>query len=208
MIRCYNEQNENGEIRCYSKAPDPLATLFQPEITMRSLLWTSVFLVLMAEIAITFVLVIPVPRKWRNKICLQVSQLDLKKRLQKPLIFLVVGMSLAFLDSLNYLFILWKEEDEDVRYRDYRSAEEAHMIKHLDKEKAYKAQRNLYLSGFAITLLFAIGRITSLMQEHAELEVDLEKLRQSSSPPVDSSTGDNSTGQEIEMKPIQSKKKD
>ena len=182
---------------------------------MRSILWTAVFLILMIEIAITLCLVIPVPRSWRNGICLKVSKLDLKAKLRMPLTFLVVGMCLAFFDSLNYLLWLWKVEDEETRYAgSYQTAEQAHVIRHLDKEKEYKTERNLYLSGFAVALLFAIGRITDLMQEHAELETELEQKRLASSPPVqaDSSAGFSgikaTTGleKEIEMKPMQAKK--
>merc|ERR1711933_361436 len=51
------------------------------------------------------------------------------------------------------------------------------MDRHILKEKEYKASRNLYLAGFALTLLFVIGRITELMQEHAELTGRIENLR-------------------------------
>lgn len=167
------------------------------------------FVILMFEIALTVILVIPVPRSWRNAICLEVSKLDLKQRLKIPLTFLVIGMSLALLDAWNYLLYLWDVENEDVRYRNYRTAEDAHVVRHLDKEKVYKTERNLYLSGFAVALLFAIGRLTDLMQEHAELEKELEKMRLSGAPAVDASTGEKSSeGNEIEMKPIQSKKRD
>jgi Bap31/Bap29 transmembrane region len=175
---------------------------------MRSLIWTSIYLLLKCEIALTVLLVIPLPRAWRNVVCLEVSKLELKQRLQIPLTFLVIGMSLAFLDAWNYLLYLWDVEEEDVRYRAYRSVDDAHLVRHLDKEKVYKTQRNMYLSGFAIALLFVIGRLTDLMQEHAELEKDLENMRLVSSPSVDASTGENCQGTEIEMKPIQSKKKD
>ena len=182
---------------------------------MRSLLWTAVFLILMIEIVIVAVLVIPVPRSWRNGICMEVSKLDLKERLRMPLTFLVVGMCLAFFDSLNCLLWLWRVEEEETRYTGYQSAEQAHVIRHLDKEKEYKTERNLYLSGFAIALLFVIGRITDLMQEHAELETELEKKRLASSPPVQASTTGfvgikATTGleKEIEMKPMQAKKKE
>jgi hypothetical protein len=117
-------------------------------------------------------------------------------------------MSLAFLDGLNYLFYLWDVTEEDIRYRNYRSAEDAHVVRHFDKEKVYKTERNLYLSGFAIALLFAIGRLTDLMQEHAELEHELEKMRLLISPAVESSNEDSRSDKEIEMNPIQSKKTD
>jgi Bap31/Bap29 transmembrane region len=160
----------------------------------------------MFEIVLTVILVIPVPRSWRNIICLEVSKLHVKQRLQIPLTFLVIGMFLAFLDALNYLLYLWDVKGEDERHRSFRSAEDAHIVRQLDKEKEYKTERNLYLSGFAIALLFAIGRLTDLMQEHAELEQELEKMRLLDSPTVDSSTGDKIFGKEIEMIPIQSKK--
>lgn len=160
------------------------------------------------EIVITAVLVIPVLQAWRNAICREVSKLHLKEHLKLPLTFLVVGMMLAFLDASNYLLYLWDMEEEDVRYRTYRSVDDAHMVRHLDKERVYKTQRNLYLSGFAVTLLFVIGRLTDLMQEHADLEKELESTRMADSPAVDASTGEKEEGVEIEMKPIQSKKKD
>jgi hypothetical protein len=97
-----------------------------------------------------------------------------------------------------------------MKYRNYNSIEEAHLIKHLDKEKEYKTQRNLYLSGFALTLIFVIGRITDLMQEHADLEDELHKL-QSNIPAVDSSTGEEGCDEntkEIEMKSMSLKKKE
>ncbi|KAG7369820.1 B-cell receptor-associated protein 31-like protein [Nitzschia inconspicua] len=174
---------------------------------MRSLIWTSVCMILVAEIALTALLVIPVPRAWRNAVCLEVSKFNVKHRLKLPLAFLVIGISLAFLDALNYLLYLWDVEEEDVRFRAYRSVDDAHVVRHLVKERVYKTQRNLYLSGFAVTLLFVIGRLTDLMQEHADLEKELEKKRQASLPAVDASTGDESKGKtEIEMKPMQSKK--
>jgi uncharacterized protein YjeT (DUF2065 family) len=40
---------------------------------MRSLLWTAVFLILVFEIILTVILVIPVPRSWRNAISLKVN---------------------------------------------------------------------------------------------------------------------------------------
>jgi hypothetical protein len=69
------------------------------------------------------------------------------------------------------------------------------------------------LLGFAVTLLFAIGRITDLMQEHAELETELEKKRLAKSPAVDAVPSvfagvKATTGleHELEMKPMQAKK--
>lgn len=46
-----------------------------------------------------------------------------------------------------------------------------------DKELKYKTERNMYLAGFSLTLLFIIGRITTLMQESVELEEEIDRVR-------------------------------
>ena len=77
---------------------------------------------------------------------------------------------------------------------------------------------------FAFTLLFVIGRLTDLMQEHAELEDELNSIverqqrqRQQGSSKIGTTTSSSQQESEevipndesgIEMKPIQSKKKD
>jgi len=171
---------------------------------MRSLLWTSVSVFLMFELVLTLILVIPVPRKWRNWICLKVSKLELKKRLRIPLAGIFFALSFALLDTTTYLqHIYLKENDEERRQR--LLVVDNGIDRHLIKEKEYKTGRNMYLVGFALTLLFVIGRITELMQEHAELEERIESLTAASASATASATTVN-VG--IEMKPIQSKKKD
>jgi hypothetical protein len=96
--------------------------------------------------------------------------------------------------------------EEDLLYRYYQSAEDALAVYHLNREKEYKTEPHLYLSGSAVALLFDIGRLTDLNQEHVELEQELDTMRLSNSTSVDSSTGEKSCGQEIEFNSIQSKK--
>ena len=45
-----------------------------------------------------------------------------------------------------------------------------------DKERKYKSERNMYLAGFALTLLFVIGRITTLLAESVELHEETERV--------------------------------
>lgn len=45
-----------------------------------------------------------------------------------------------------------------------------------DKERKYKSERNIYLSGFALTLLFVIGRIVALLRESVTLHEEAERL--------------------------------
>ena len=175
----------------------------------RSLLWTSVFVLLMFELVVTLILVLPIPRKWRNWICLKVSRLELKKRLRVPLIGIFFALLFALLDTTTYLqHIYLKENEEQQQQRQRLFSYSSGIDRHLIKEKEYKTGRNMYLVGFAFTLLFVIGRLTELMQEHAELEQQVERLTTAAtttSSTTPSSATVNNVG--IEMKPIQSKKK-
>lgn len=178
-----------------------------------SFLWTSVFIFFILELALTLILVIPVPRKFRNWICREVSKLDLKHHLHIPLICVGFALGLTLLDSLSFLQLIFAEEKEDHDntlnhgYNEYVSAAsigDYEMLRHHEKEKEYRTERNAYLAGFALTLIFVIGRITDLMQEHVELEDDLEKLRLSSRGPVESAAD----GSGIEMKVLPKKPKE
>jgi len=197
---------------------------------MRSLLWTGVFLVLLVELALTLLLVIPFPRPLRNKLCRLVSRIELKKRLRVPLRGLFFVLLLALLDTAMFLTTIYDTKKErgggaNAAAADFRNNP---IERHLLKEKEYKAGRNMYLVGFSLTLLFVIGRITELMQEHSELEGKLENLRLATSivamdqnnhqnhqskhqkDSTQSTAGDDNDGptEGIEMKPIGLKKKD
>ena len=175
--------------------------------SMASFLWTCVFLFLCLELALTMILVIPLPRKFRNWVCRGTTTLDLKGRLKPALWGIGVALSVALLDCLSLLQFLFSMEDEaHERSRIYGGGGAAEVVKRqMDKEKEYKTERNIYLAGFALTLLFVIGRIMDLMQEHVELEDELEAVRLSSKPAVDSAT-DEGDAVQIEMKPLKTKK--
>jgi len=184
---------------------------------MRSLLWTGIFCLLILELGLTLILVIPLPRKLRNWVCLQVSKLELKKKLRMPLMGVFLALVFALMDTTNFLAQIYTTKD------DAGNGLQNSIDRHLTKEKEYKAGRNMYLVGFALTLLFVIGRITELMQEHAELsgkienlkiavaivEADVTKATKSRTNNHESAAGDNDVPTEgIEMKPMGLKKKD
>lgn len=173
---------------------------------MASFLWTSVFIFLCLELGLTMILVIPLPRRFRNWVCRETTKLDLKDKLKPALWGIGVALGVALLDCLSLLqFMFSVEEEERDRAVLYGSGSAEMMRRQMDKEKEYRTERNIYLTGFALTLLFVIGRITDLMEEHVELEDELECVRLSSKPAVDSST-DDSGAVEIEMKPMKTKK--
>ena len=177
---------------------------------MRSLLWTAVFGLLVVELCLTLILVIPVPRKIRSMICNGVSRLELKKRFKTPLVAIFFALVFAVLDTAMFLGNIYTQKEEEKALHTGHDALNV-IDRHLLKEREYKAGRNMYLAGFALTLLFVIGRITDLMQEHAELEGKIETLTLAIAINNNSSSGDNNDvpgTKGIEMKPMRMKKKE
>ena len=145
---------------------------------MASLIWTTVFLFLLFELVLTFVLVVPVPRKIRNFIAREIFQFNVGERLKKPVLFIGLALLFALIESyVTHQRIIEREEDE--REAGIMVGRDHHdRMFHLhDRERKYKAERNMYLSGFALTLIFVIGRITQLMQESVELEEETERIK-------------------------------
>jgi hypothetical protein len=184
---------------------------------MRSLLWTSIFYLLMAALGLTLILVVPVPRKFRSRIVLSVSKLGLKEKLKMPLVFLCFALVLALADTAKYLHGLHDKHEEAKLAVSEGMPPRNSIDRLLTKEKKYKAERNIYLVGFALTLIFVIGRITELMQEHAELEGKIENLKLAASmmekhskeeSPSDGDGDVDAPIDGIEMKSMGSKKKD
>ncbi|KAL3940171.1 MAG: hypothetical protein SGBAC_005242 [Bacillariaceae sp.] len=139
---------------------------------MPSIIWSSAYLFLLVELVITAILVVPVPIKIRNAITRKVFQLNLGERLGKPILFIAIALAFGFVDSYSkrqYVVEMIHEE----HHAELDHGHHMPHVMHHEKEKKYKAERNMYLTGFALTLVFVIGRICKLMQEHVELENEL-----------------------------------
>ena len=174
---------------------------------MASFLWTSVFIFLCLELALTLILVIPVPRKIRNWVCRQTTKIHLKQKLQPILWGIGCALSVALMDCWSLLQYIFQDHHPIDTIHPHSTIPPGHLTHH-QKEKEYKTERNIYLAGFALTLLFVIGRIADLMQEHVELEDDLETVRLSSKPAIETTSGGEINASEIEMKPLEAKKKE
>lgn len=112
-----------------------------------------------------------------------------------PFLFIGLALSFALMDcysSLEFIFSVEKEAG-----RRHESS--------LNKQKEFKAERNMYLAGFALTLIFVIGRLTDLMQEHVELEDECEQARRGKLMVDSSSVDDDSGNVQIEMKTVKNK---
>jgi hypothetical protein len=169
---------------------------------MASLIWTSVFAFLILELILTFILVIPVPRKIRNFLAGKIFKFHLGERLARPLLFIGIALAFALAESyFTHRRILGRIEEESAMSGMIMTREHERAFHGHDRERKYKSERNMYLAGFSLTLLFVIGRITRLMEEGVELEAEIERVRLggsggSSAPPEVSAVG---TGKEVSV---------
>jgi signal transduction histidine kinase len=149
---------------------------------MASLVWTSVYLLLLVELAIVTILVIPIPRRLRNILAKFIQQFNLGARLAKPVLFIGVALAFALVESYYHHQRIVDRLDLEKREHGGMSREHEHTWHVHDKERKYKAERNMYLAGFALTLIFVIGRITQLMQESVELEEKINERQRKEEP--------------------------
>mmetsp|Transcript_108660 Transcript_108660/g.162540 ORF Transcript_108660/g.162540 Transcript_108660/m.162540 type:complete len:164 (-) Transcript_108660:28-519(-) len=144
---------------------------------MASLVWTSILFLLYFELALVFILVVPVPRKIRNFIAKEIAKFNIGERLVRPVLYLGILLGMALVESYwSHQRILDRisEESSDGVY----SRQHDRSFHAQDRERKFKSERNMYLAGFSLTLLFVIGRITRLMQESVELEEETERVEQ------------------------------
>lgn len=143
---------------------------------MASITWTCVFALLIFELVVTILLVLPVPRSIRNFVARKcIFRFHLGDNFSKVIWFIAVALVLALAESYFNVERLM-EKLHTLDNQDMMTAGQAiggHHHHHQEKQKLYKAERNMYLAGFALTLLFVIGRLLQLMQESVELEDQL-----------------------------------
>ena len=149
---------------------------------MRTLLWTAVWWLLVGELAITSVLVVPVPRQIRNFIARTfVNRLGLGQRLSSLGIFIFIALSGALSESIStVLQIQGKIREQKSNMMTNVSRNDNIYENSLSKQQLFRSERNVYLAGFSLTLLLVIIRICKLMQESVELEDELKALKPSS----------------------------
>lgn len=141
-----------------------------------SLQWTLIAGFLYIEIAIVLLLVLPVasPRRWNS-----LFKSKFLQGLQRQ-----AGVYFLILLAILVLFLL----DAIREMRKYSNIEaEDHGHAHLDREmqgsmRLFRAQRNFYISGFALFLSLVIRRLVILISAQATLQAQSEaSMRQAQS---------------------------
>lgn len=135
-----------------------------------SLQWTIIATFLYVEIAMVLLLVLPVasPQRW-NKIIRSRFLQAVSNQASVYFFILLAVLVLFFLDALR----------EMRKYSSAETTEATHA--HLDAEmqvnmRLFRAQRNFYISGFALFLSLVIRRLVTLISQQASLMAQGEAL--------------------------------
>jgi len=141
-----------------------------------SLQWTIIATFLYVEIGVVLMLVLPVasPQRW-NKILKSRFLKAVESQASVYFVVLLAVLVLFFLDAIR----------EMRKYSSPETVEAAHP--HLDTEmqvnmRLFRAQRNFYISGFALFLSLVIRRLVTLISQQASLMAQSEAaMRQAQS---------------------------
>ena len=123
-------------------------------------------------------LVIPMPATVRHFIAKKILRLNLAKRIQFLLKFITLGLILAVWDAIQQLQHL----DEKVKSGQGPPkvgdlGNTVYVAASLDRQRKFRAERNLYLAGFTLVLLFVIARIVELLNNVVQLEEERDSLK-------------------------------
>lgn len=134
-----------------------------------SLHWTLIAGFLYAEIAVLLLLLLPFIS---NKMWHKLFKSRFLKGLESQLIYyfyvLVAILVLFFMDALREMN---KYSDSDASKEGQTSHLDAQMQAHM---RLFRAQRNFYISGFALFLCLVIKKLVNLISDNATLQAEKE----------------------------------
>mmetsp|Transcript_4385 Transcript_4385/g.13290 ORF Transcript_4385/g.13290 Transcript_4385/m.13290 type:complete len:170 (-) Transcript_4385:1288-1797(-) len=166
-----------------------------PPFTMPSPIWIAVYAYLVFELVCTLCLVVPMPQSGRKAVLSLVNKSKHIKGMTFAIQFVAVALSLALYDSIRTIkYIEGKLNAGDDGVQGMGNA----ITGNIDKERRFRAQRNLYLTGFALTLLFVNMRLVQLMRIQVDLKEELKSAGDIGAPSV-------TTANSTEMQPVDKK---
>lgn len=138
---------------------------------MSSLIWTAVSGVLALEILILIGLCAPLPWGVRKNISRFLWRINLQRRLNAALQYILFGLCMAFTESVYSMRKVYMKSVESTDGGSSSQNEASLNLVALNEHRWLKAraERNVYLAGFAITAMLAITRLVHL----ASIEVQL-----------------------------------
>ncbi|KAH8305049.1 B-cell receptor-associated protein 31 [Drosophila kikkawai] len=126
-----------------------------------SLVWTLIAGFLYAEIALVLLLVLPVASPYRWNRLFKSKFLAMLAQQAHIYFFLIMGVLVLFLlEAIR----------EMRKYSNYEQSGEVHLnVEMQHSMRLFRAQRNFYISGFAIFLVLVIRRLVTLVSAQANL---------------------------------------
>ncbi|XP_017059121.1 B-cell receptor-associated protein 31 isoform X1 [Drosophila ficusphila] len=126
-----------------------------------SLVWTLIAGFLYAEIALVLLLVLPVASPYRWNRLFKSKFLAMLAQQAHIYFFLIMGVLVLFLlEAIR----------EMRKYSNYEQTGEVHLnVEMQHSMRLFRAQRNFYISGFAIFLVLVIRRLVTLVSAQANL---------------------------------------
>lgn len=133
-----------------------------------SLVWTMIAYFLYAEIAVVLLMVLPIVNAYRwNRLIKSKFMQMMAKQAHVYFYFVICVLVLFLLDSIR----------EMRKYSTQSTPSEAHLNVELQHSlRLFRAQRNFYISGFAIFLVLVIRRLVTLISYQAFLLAQSEAL--------------------------------
>lgn len=135
---------------------------------MTGLIWTSISGFMYLEIFVSVILLIPYisPSRWQK-----IFRSNLIKKIESysHIYFnvLIAILSLVFLESIREMR-KYNDALEEVDLKNNRESELAAQV------KLFRAQRNFYISGFALFMWFILKRLITQTSKQAHLEAECE----------------------------------
>ncbi|CAD6640207.1 BJ4_G0021340.mRNA.1.CDS.1 [Saccharomyces cerevisiae] len=121
------------------------------------------FSLLVIEMAILFILVLPLPQRMRRWLYIRYSIISTNKKFRTYMVGIMIFVGLLFIDS-------WKRSQ--IRVSTYRNQKNPYIINSVTPvdalaSRAYN-QRNVYISGFIIYFYICILTVMSILRRIVE----------------------------------------
>ncbi|KAL3853289.1 hypothetical protein ACJMK2_016842 [Sinanodonta woodiana] len=144
-----------------------------------TLQWTFVATFLYVEIGVIVILLLPFisPFRWQK---IFRSRMVASFSTYSHIYFnvLIAILFLLFLDAIREV----RKYDGPTQTVDLKHNPDSENLAHM---KLFRAQRNIYISGFALFLWFVIRRLMSLISQHAQLQAECEASQKQAKSTLD-----------------------
>lgn len=140
--------------------------------------FTITFIFLLFEIFLYVLLVIPWPQKMRRSLLHLFTTSKFAQNMQTVQMFLLIFVGILFADSLRAMYQNLEKHEKLEEHEEKESHH--HLADDIADQKLHTriffAQRNVYLTSFALFVAFAFYRLISILKNLCLAEEKIEKL--------------------------------